>query len=303
LNERTLRIGFYEVTVQNDPPVTFDEILQRFATTVPDDERRTLEPGDSPIRLQWVRLNQTTWAGELLRIRLHEDLTKARTNGRQERIEFGPDEGLGEETAFLFHPGTRTLVVHEQRGAVPVSAIPKYFKTFGEVRGVTITPRLKPEALERVARMTAIHAFEVQFGGIGTGTPLRDAGLSAGALLNVLDAFRAPKAWIRVEVPKPRGRHQDRGSLRNVVDAARGLLGLQRAEGLVEKLIVVGADPDGGLEESVINLLEDRLIELVPVQLNGDERIAEQHRHNAVRTAWNTHREAIERVYGAERRP
>jgi len=153
MREKWLRIGFYRVTVQNDPPRNFDDILRSFTTAIPEDERRTLEPGDSPIRLQFARRAQTLWTGEMLRIRLHEDLAKARTNGHQEQIQFDPDEGLGEQTAFLFHPGTSVLVVHEHRGAVPVSAMPKYFKTFCEVRGVTIEPLLKPEAIQRAARM------------------------------------------------------------------------------------------------------------------------------------------------------
>jgi len=294
-----LRIGFYKVTVEHDVPIRFDEILQRFQDDIPADVRRTLEPRDSPLRLQWIRQVRGVWAGEMLRIRMHEDLRKASKNGNEEPIQFAPDEGLGENTAFLFHAATRTLAIHEQRGAVPVSALPHYFKTFGEVRDITFEPMIKPQAMERVRRMPSIYSFDIHLAGIDRADHLDTAGRSAGAVLDMLQVFRAPKASIHIEMPKRRGRHEDRGTLRNVRDAVSGFLRLNRNDqNAVTKLIVIGADPDGQREEAAIDLLEDRLVELVPVPLNEGERLTEAHRHDAVRTAWNTHQQGIEQFYG-----
>ena len=120
---KNLKVGFYGVSVANDPPMRFEEILARFENQIPKDEARTIEQStDEPVRLQSVTRGSEYWHGEMTKIRLHEELTKATTDGRKEKIRFDDNEGLGEDTAFLYHPETRTLVVHEARGGVPLSA-------------------------------------------------------------------------------------------------------------------------------------------------------------------------------------
>src|SRR5690349_7515914 len=107
---KNLRIGFYGVTVTNTPPVSFEQILRRFENDIPEDETRTLDASpDQPVRLHWVRRSQNLWSGEMLRIRLHEELNRASRRGRVRPIHFDEDEGLGENTAFLYHPATRTI--------------------------------------------------------------------------------------------------------------------------------------------------------------------------------------------------
>ena len=54
--KKSLRIGFYGVSVTNDPDTTFFEILEKFRREIiPDDESRTWDNKDQPIRLQWAR--------------------------------------------------------------------------------------------------------------------------------------------------------------------------------------------------------------------------------------------------------
>jgi hypothetical protein len=234
----------------------------------------------------------------MMRLRMHEDLRKGSRNGGREPIVFGPDEGLGEDTAFIYHPATNTVVIHEQRGAVSVGMFATYFKTFGNVNAVEMQPLLKPHVMERVQRMSRIRTFEVQLGAVQDGRVYRDRDASARTLFEAAAHFGAPKAYIKLEIPKRRRRNDaDLPTLRHVVDAARDLFSHAESDS-IQKL-VIGGEEGGEQVEAVVNLLEDRLVEFVPLDLRPGERITDATRFSAVTTAWNTHHEAIERVYAS----
>ena len=301
LKNKALRVGFYRVTVNHDPPRRFEEILRRFTDQIPDDEHRAWEAKDEPVRLQQLTPHANYWLGDIMRIRVHDQINRGRRDGRVRPIDFEMGEGPCENTAFLFHPGTRTLAVHEQRGAVPLSALRQYFKVFGEVNAIEMLPLIKLEAIQRAERMHGVRILEVHLAGIEAGRHLGGRNQSAAAIFNLINHFAAPKALIKVEVPRPRGRHEEPRSLRNVVSAIHGLLpgGVEMEE--VKKIVVVGRDAQGDVEEAVIDLLDDRLTENILVTLNENERITDERRINAVVTAWNTHRDYIQTITAADR--
>jgi len=182
---------------------------------------------------------------------------------------------------------------------VPLSALTQYFTIFGKVHGIELAPLLKMEALERAMRLQSIRYFEVHLAGVETGRTLADHGESAATIFRLINEFRAPKAVIRVEVPKPRGRHQEAGSLMNVVNAIRGLLPGGAHPEEVRKIVVIGREPE--VEEAVIDLLYDRLVERIAVTLSEYERLTDERRQHALITAWNMHREYIQRISTMER--
>src|SRR5260370_21194343 len=98
-----LRIGFHKVVLRSKEPIDFEQILDA-GRRLPDDESRTIERPDGPIRLQFARRSTSVWQCELIRIRLNEEPKRANIKGKVEPIPFADDEGLGEETAFLDDP-------------------------------------------------------------------------------------------------------------------------------------------------------------------------------------------------------
>jgi hypothetical protein len=298
--KKSLRIGFYGVTVTNDPDTTFSEILEKFRREViPDDESRTWDNKDQPIRLQWATHTGGLWSGEIMRIRLHEDLNRAKRDGSTRPIEFEDDEGLGENTAFLFNHRTSTLVVHEARGAVSVNSFGKYFKSVGQVEGVELRPLMRPEAIERIASMGAIYSLDVQLEGMQTAAPFRDSGRSAAAMVDVARSLHAPVLHIVAKIPRTRGGYVQE-TLTGVVDALRGLMRDTTETTGLTRAVVTGGRTNGENAEEIVDLIEDRLVEFVSYDLRDGARISDRDRHNAVRTAWNIHAEAIGTYYTRE---
>jgi len=170
-----LRIGFHKVAVRSREATDFERILE-IGRGLPDDESRTIDRPDGPVRLQFARRSVNCWQGELIRIRLGEEPKKANLRGKVEPIAFGEDEGLGEETAFLYDPELQMVAYHEHRGGVSLTNAARYFKAVGKVRSIDFQPVLRPEVLERVDSMGRVRDFIVHLAGVHGGQHLRGLG-------------------------------------------------------------------------------------------------------------------------------
>jgi hypothetical protein len=289
-----LRIGFYQIQVNSRLDVTFEDLLTA-GRTLPDDERRTLDRPDGPIRLQFARESiGGLWSCELIRIRLGEDVKKANKRGRLTPIDFDEDEGLGEETAFVYDPQLRIAAYHEHRGGVTIGNAARYFKSVssGKVRSIDFKPVIRPAALERIANIGQVKEFIIHLAGPSHGRPLRNLGRSALSLFQTKEQFQAPKAKFHFTL----GRQQ--GVLENVKEAVAQLWSSdEELRDEIDKLVVVGDDEDGTDREAVINLLEDRLVVSLPVELRGG-RLTDASRRAAVLQAWTDEQEGLAAIYG-----
>jgi hypothetical protein len=285
-----LRIGFYKVIVQSREPSDFEQILEA-GRRLPDDETRTIDRPDGPVRLQFVRRSADVLQGELIRIRLGEEPKKANTKGRVETILFNEDEGLGEQTAFLYDPELQMVAYHEHRGGVTLTNAARYFKAVGRVRAVEFQPVLRPEVFDRVARMGTVREFIVYLAGVHHGGRLRGLGRSALSLFGAASAFQAPKAKFHLSI----GRE---GSLQHVKEVVNDFM---RADAELRKqftkLVVVGTEAEGDDHEEVINLIEDRLVVPMTIEL-GSGRLTDARRRAAVHDAWLNQRDSLRATYG-----
>jgi hypothetical protein len=290
-SDKFLNIDFYHVKVEDKKDRTFLDLLEA-VHAMPDDESRAQNRTDDAIRLQTVKKSAAAWRGDMLRIRMNEAPVKAKRSGETKPIDFDEDEGLGEETAFLFHVSTNILVIQRNRIGVSASALAKYFKVLGKVKAITFESILKEDALKRIAKMQSIRTFEIHFAGVQNGQSLKGKGSSAKAMYSMLDEFQAPNATIKLSV----GRKP--GTLQNVVNAVSGLFGNEADSqpSDVTRVIVVGSEGEDE-ERTLIDLLQDRLSESVIVEIKDGERITSAQRFKALNTAWERNQVYLESAY------
>jgi hypothetical protein len=289
---RYLNVDFYRVRVEDKQDRTFLNLLETIHD-LPDDAGRAQHRSEDAIRLQSMKKGNTSWRGDMLRIRMNEAPVKAKLSGETSAIDLEEDEGLGEETAFLFHAPTNILLIQRNRSGVSASALAKYIKVLGKTNSITFDCILKEDALTRIAKMQNIKTFEIQFAGVQNGQNLRGKGLSAKAMYSMLDRFQAPNATIRLSTGKKQG------TLHNVLDAVSDLFGNQAdAEPKdIKRIFVVGSEGDEE-ERTMIDLLQDRLTELVVVEMNDGERITAAQRTKALNTAWERNQTYLQKTYG-----
>lgn len=292
---RNLKVAFYQVRVINPnvAAVSFGNIMQTLHG-VPNDRRRTMFAADEPVRLRHLEQTGGRWLGDMVRIRLHERIDKSTVDGREEELQFAEDEGPCEKTAFFFDPHTAVMAI-QQNGGVTPSSCGRYFRTLGGVQKIELLPILKLEALERILRMGNISKFQIKLAGIDSAKPLRqNTHASARSMMEMLRSLRAPKATISVEIDR------DTPTLERISGLVRDALQWNES-GLAEvkKLLVVGSDDGDAPDEVVaIDLLQDRIVETVPVTLPEGQRVGNNERYHAVRTAWNRNRNHLEDRFG-----
>jgi hypothetical protein len=288
----TLRIGFHRVVVNSRESMPFERILE-MGQLLPDDETRTVSRPDGPIRLQFARPSANAWAGELMRIRLGEQAKKANINGHVEPIAFEDDEGLGEETAFLYDPELRIIVYHERKGGVSLTNAGRYFKAVGRVRSVEFQPVPKPELQERLRRMIVVREFIVHLAGVDNGRAYRGLGHSALALFGAANEFNATEAKFELSVGKGNSLQRAKETIAELMHPDN------EARENVSKVILIGSESENDSQEEVINLIDDRLVVPVTMELK-DGGLTNSHRHAAVFDAWITHRDSLAAYYARQ---
>lgn len=288
-----LNIDFYRVKVDDKDGRTFLDLLEE-AHKMPEDASRAQHRTDDAIRLQTTKKGQTSWRGDMLRIRMNESPVKAKLSGETQEIPLEEDEGLGEETGFLFHAPTNILVIQRNRIGVSASAMAKYFRVLCKARAVTFEFILKEDALKRIKRMETIRTFEVHFAGVESGHSLKGKGHSAKMMYTLLNEFQAPNATIKLSVG-----HR-KGTLQNVVTAIADLFGDQAAPSDVKRVLVIGRDDDDDTEKTLVDLLQDRLTELVVIDDTDGSRISSTQRFKALSTAWERNKDYLESLYAGE---
>ena len=289
---RQMKVGFFQVVVTNpNTPVAFNAILQTL-NAIPNDRRRTMLAADEPVRLRLLQQTGGGWLGDLGKIRLHEDLDKSTIDGIETKIPLQDDEGLLEKTAFFYHPRTKIIAIQQLAGSVSASSCGRYFKTLGGVQKIEFRPVIKDDALTRIMQMGTVEKFQIRFAGIDSGRPLRGGHASARNMIQSLRNLRAPKASINLQIDR------DTTTLEHVGQFIADALDWDRRGDLtVEKILVVGSDGEAD-EISVIDLFKDRVVEILPVEVQDGRKFDDASRYSAVRTAWNRQQASLAERFG-----
>lgn len=281
-----IKIGFYQPTVLNKPPKTFTELLQGIQD-LPDDETRTFSKRNfHPVRIQNLQQWNGFWWGDAMRIRMNAEIQRAKLSGAVREIEFDDDEGVGESSAFLYHPGTNMLVLQELHGAVSRTSFAVYLKAIGQVGKIELRPAINPDALQRIERLE-VKELRIRMARIFH-TPDNVAERLSTGLFRSLDALDAGGATIVVK-PAPKGRLAKVGQFITELMAADETNGLD-----LENVSVTGNDDE---EIRVIDLLEDRLVTTVEIELGNGRRPDAAQRRDALRNAWDRHEDFIQATY------
>ena len=118
-----------------------------------NNENRNISINGKPIRLQTAALEGSFWVGDMVKIRMDGIPPKTRLNGEQADIDLDEDEGLGEETAFVYDPATKILCIQRNRYAVSAQGLARYFSKHYHPEYIELKPVLKHDALLRMDKL------------------------------------------------------------------------------------------------------------------------------------------------------
>lgn len=291
---RTTNIDFFTVKLGSGAP--FEPILQQVSET-PNDRRRNVDVLGHPIRLaEAAKDRDGIWDCDLVKIRMDNLPVRASIDGSKTDLNLNSDEGLGEETAFMFIPKFQVLVIQRNRLGVSTKRFCEYFENFGHPRrAVDVEPILSGAALQKLGSIQEHRCFEIRVAGIHNADALRKTGVSVGGLANVMEELDSPSAYLNLSVGVG-GRDGGHRSLnRNaIIQAVKQVLRMPGREGAIKTLRLRGRD--AAHEMVPIDFLVDRIFHTTTLTSGANRRISYQTRLQAVRSAWELHKEEIARI-------
>lgn len=290
-----LKIDFYQVVMPGVANVTFEQIIAQIISLTPEEMRNAQVKGHY-IRLQEADNFYNYWEGDLIRIRMDEMPLKASLAGVVEPFILADNEGVGEETAFLYHPQTRILAIQYNRYGVSASQLARYFHEKSGILGdIALFPVIQEDAIERLARMRGIRRFEIRVAGQQNARIFRELGYGVGAVSNLINEFQAPSVSITFSMGHHRRGSLYRDAIQGTINGLLTISGNDRSQ--VEKIQISGRGEDGD-EVRVIDLLRDRMSERVDINLDGYRRLSSAGRRAAVREAWERRSAELMRMFG-----
>lgn len=295
-----MKVNFYRVKVERED-LDFTDII-RTALRTPDDKSRAILIRGFPIRLQFANESSDFWSGDMIRIRMNEVPTKASLDGDTESINLEDDEGIGEETAFLFHIPSNVLLLQRNHVGVSAASFATYFKEIGDIgSSLYLEPILAGDALNRIRQMGIIKKFEINAAGLDRMDILRNENDAVDQFLDIRDTFRAPNIHLSMSV----GNRKDT-FLENtkVLNTALALFKFSRAPEVKVKTIKISGAIDETDHTEVIDLFEYWIKEEINLKRQGTERaVSYKERSDAIKEAWVRRVNELSKMFDFKKKP
>ena len=288
-----VKADFYRVSVGNGPD--FAEIV-RFASTKTGAARTVFVRKDNPVRLEEFREENGLIEGDLERIRLQNIPHRAKIQGGRRELDLEPDEGLGEDTAFLYVTELKVLVLQRNWFGAGASTFSTYFQRIYREQNKKVEIELRPIATEdplgrlsSLSRVTQLSiAVDVGDTGRAAVQAMRDAGI--GDVTDFVSESDAGRIDI-IYKAKPQG-----GSLRKnaVMPCVRSLLNLVAPGTAARRIRVIGESDE---DQVVVDLLLDRVQVKEQIEADNKKSIPYEARRELLRRAWTQMEEECRRRF------
>jgi hypothetical protein len=284
---KKIRVDFYQVNIP-ESNLLFKNIIQQ-VSEIPDDSSRTTNVYGFSVRLQNISRQLEFWRGDLVRIRMDELPTIVSLEGDVEPIDLEDDEGIGEETAFLYHIPTNVLMLQRNRYGVSASRLARYFQVMsGEINKICFDPILKGDVMLRLAKMRDITKFELRVAGVDDLSYLKNEDRGVEEVLNIRETFNSPNISLTVSV----GNRNESLSVEGIKRTANNLFNFAaRGRSTVKKIEVSGCNDDD--QKEVFDLLEYWMRESVDIKPVDARILSYQERMQAIEEAWTRKKDEL----------
>ena len=158
--------------------------------------------------------------GDMVRIRMDDVPRKANINGDIQDIDLNDDEGIGEETAFLYSPSTNTLLLQRNRHGISPSLFASYFKQKSNVQFTYLDPILRTDVFDRLRLMNVIKTFNVKMAGVTNPEYYKGVVNGINSIIDLKETYSAPDITVKMSMGKRGGSL----SLEQVMSTIRDLL-------------------------------------------------------------------------------
>jgi hypothetical protein len=300
-------IDFYRLEVPEGLS-PFEEILE-WVMALPT-EQRTHKFASAPIRLQSASSRQDAdqkgfWHGELVKIRMIEPPIKASLAGNLEDIPLKDDEGIGERTAFLYHPSTRVLLLHKTLAGVSITSFLLYFqKIKGMQAEMSADPVLNLDAMRRLENFGVIQKIDLRVAGLENLSVFEQDDKAIGDVVNNLSKkFQAPFISITASMGGKKGGLNMDAVLEYVKKFQRFSSSQKnsaddKSTPTTRVMRITGKDSEDSKNSAVVDLLQDCMREKIKVADNTKRKnLTYAERKECLEEAWGKRKNEIAKMF------
>jgi len=242
-----------------------------------------------PMRLDEVHkdtlLNAGIIEGDMIKIRMDNIPSKASVRGSKKTLGLNDDEGLGEETAFLYDSKHKIAIIQRNRRGTTYRIFEQYFNSFGiDLNSmITFEPIICPGTIEKMESANSYRKLIVKVQPFQSAAMLKSCGPAVGHAIDAMKDIGGEKIEICV-------------SLSRSSDKTLNKLGIQA---LVKKLLKCNQDTPGSSIQKLqmtadiedtgvepIDFLRDRVQFSDELESDSQRQISYTSRKNFLRRAW-----------------
>ena len=279
---KQVKFDFFQPVSLNDPQLPLRQALLTIMR-LPANDSRNAPTSNGQVRAQQLTSRGDFFEGEMIRIRMDEVPIKASLDGDVEPFELDDDEGIGEETAFLYCVSRNVLVLQRNRYGVSASTLGRYFEDRGGAGPFILRPILLPEVMREFANMRRLTKFEIGIAHPSVAASLRGRDPGVGAVLSLGERLSSASVKVSFSV----GHTRSSLAAREVSNIVHMLTGYARTAGgeNLQRLEVSGRNGDGA--EVMLDLLEWKMVDVEGIDLDSERRLPYAQRLAALRAVWN----------------
>lgn len=280
---KKIKVHFYKLEIAENSGVSFEKILNQVASLPREDRYQSTV--FYPVYLYDVSLtSQGIWEGELIRHRMEELPVIGNRKCEIKDMILSDDEGIGEQTAFIYHPSTSILALQAGQYTISASGFAKYFELFDPriSKGLKLLPVFQLDAMVRFTNMVNVYELDVSIAGVGNMSSDGKTEYGINEVLDLNEAFSSPNISFKltgnVKQKKPL-------NFQRIFDFANSLIVNNKNH--LNKIKIKGSN-DNSDDVYSIDLLKDRMVEEVYITTSAKKRnIPYPERQLALREAWN----------------
>ncbi len=300
-------VDFYRLEVPEGVS-SFEKMLEDIMAL--PTEKRTHEFVSAPIHLLSASNKQDAnqqgfWHGELVKIRMIEPPIKASLAGKLEDIHLEEDEGLGERTAFLYHPPTRVLLLHKTLTGVSITWFLSYFqKIAGMQVEMSADPVLNLDAMRKLENFGVIQKIDLRVAGLENLSVFEQDDKAVGDVVdNLSKKFQAPFVSITASMGGQKGGLNVDAVLHYVrkfqrLSASQKNSADDKSTPTTRVMRITGKASEDSRNSSVVDLLQDCMREKIKVADNSKRRnLTYTERKEHLEEAWGRRKTEIAKMF------
>lgn len=288
-----INVNFFRVTLSGEGDKTFQDVLKRLSSTNRKD--RIININRVPVWLYEFNEDHSFIDGNMICSRMDDLPMKANLLGEIEELDFKDNEGIGEQTAFLYHKVTRILLLQSVTGGVTVGRFANYFQQILKLDGaIIIEPLIEIDSLEKMRNTKTVKKLQFEIAKLDDIQLFDEEKRILEESVSLVNSMKAPVIEIICKTGLYRSQEVERDrslKLANILSRISS-----REPEKIKKIQITGTSKED--ESFFLDLLEQRIKEKVEVESQLRIRsVPYPTRKESMIKAWKNRGEELVKTY------